>query len=187
MTDLIREFTLRQPVDGLARRAVRASVRSLRATAIVATLLASAGGAAAQSGISFKLHCHNVGQNAPEPIGDREGHAISAGDYSCRVEGGPLDGGVLTGQQMLEWQGTQATLLTGAGVIRKPGATTAIQHTEGTQALVLTDGNVTGSTGRGKGRTTMASGAASPLAGKTYSYSFAATRPGQFVVDVRYD
>jgi hypothetical protein len=52
---------------------------------------------------------------------------------------------------------------------------------------VLTDGKVSGSSGQGKGRTTMASGAAAVLAGKRYSYSFAATRPGPFGVDVRYD
>jgi len=77
--------------------------------------------------------------------------------------------------------------LSGLGVTRKPGATTAYQHTEGKQSLVMTDGKVTGATGSGRGRYTLATGAAAANNGKTYSYTFRSTAPGQFIVDVKND
>jgi hypothetical protein len=63
--------------------------------------------------------------------------------------------------------------LSGLGVTRKPGATTAHQHTEGKQSLVMTDGKVTG--------------AAAANNGKTYSTTLRTTAPGQFIVDVKND
>ena len=106
---------------------------------------------------------------------------------TCRVEGGATDGGVLTGTTIYEWDKGVATLLSGLGVTRKPGATTAYQHTEGKQSLVMTDGKVTGATGSGRGRYTLATGAAAANNGKTYSYTFRTTAPGQFIVDVKND
>ena len=34
--------------------------------------------------------CQGVGMDTPEPLGDREGHLISVGQYSCRAEFGPV-------------------------------------------------------------------------------------------------
>jgi hypothetical protein len=94
---------------------------------------------------------------------------------------------VLTGTTITEWDKTNGTVLSGVGVTRKPGATTAYQHTEGKTSLTLVDGKVTGSTGSGRGRMTMATGNASSLNGKTYSFTYKTTGPGQFTVDVKYD
>ncbi len=153
----------------------------------VAGLAQASGTALAQPAPSSRLFCHAVGNSPPEPLGDREGHSISVGEITCRVEGGPGDGGVLTGTTIYEWDKTSGVLLSGVGVTRKPGATSAFQHTEGKIALVVADGKVTGSTGTGRGRYTMATGAAASFAGKTYSYSFRSAGPGQFVVDVKND
>lgn len=150
--------------------------------------LALTGSAAwAQAGVSGRLFCHAVGGGAPEPLGDREGHAISAGQLTCRVEGGPQDGGVLTGTTIYEWDKGSGVLLSGSGITRKPGAMTAYQHSDGKISLTITDGKVTGSTFTGRGRITMATGAASSLQGKTYSYAGQTTGPGQLTVDVKYD
>ena len=153
----------------------------------VAALTLGSAGAFAQSGATAKLYCHSVGASPPEALGDREGHAITVGEITCRVEGGATDGGVLTGTTIYEWDKGSATMLSGIGVTRKPGATTAYQHTEGKQSLVMTDGKVTGATGSGRGRYTMATGAAAVNNGKTYSYTFRTTAPGQFIVDVKND
>ena len=65
------------------------------AIAIVA-LAAEAPSAAAQEN-TFTITCQNVGNGAPEPFADREGHSILVNDYSCRADSGPLSGGVWTG------------------------------------------------------------------------------------------
>lgn len=153
----------------------------------VAGLVVTCSGAMAQSGLSGRLVCHAVGGGALEPLGDRDGHAISAGQLTCRVEGGPQDGGVLTGTTIYEWDKGSGVLLSGSGITRKPGAMTAYQHSDGKISLTITDGKVTGSTFTGRGRITMATGAASSLQGKTYSYAGQTTGPGQFTVDVKYD
>src|SRR5579863_4914638 len=70
-----------------------------------------------------KFSCQAIGANgAPEPLGDREGHGISVATVSCRDVGGVLDGALTTGQEIWEWDGTNAKLLAESGVVRKPGA-----------------------------------------------------------------
>jgi hypothetical protein len=138
----------------------------------------------AQSGETFKLHCHGVGYAPPEPLGDRKGHSISVPEYTCRVEGGPSDGGVTTGTGIWEWHGANAVLLSGMGVTRKPGVTLAYRINKENGALVMSDGKVTGFAGSGSGRYTMATGAAAALKGKPFSFTFKTTDPHQFVVDV---
>ncbi len=54
-----------------------------------AALTLGSAGAFAQSGATAKLYCHAVGASPPEALGDREGHAITVGEITCRVEGGP--------------------------------------------------------------------------------------------------
>lgn len=153
-----------------------------------AALALASAGAVAQSGSTVKLHCFSVGNGAPaEALGDREGHAVSEGQVTCRVEGGPMDGGIYTGTTIAEWDKGSAVVLSASGIARKPGAVVASQTTEGKQSLAMTDGKVTGMTGSGRGRYTLATGSAASLAGKTYSYTFSTTGPGQFVVDVKYD
>jgi hypothetical protein len=144
-------------------------------------------GAFAQSEHVSKLLCYAVGNSQPEPIGDREGHAVAADQYTCRVEGGLLDGGVVTGGTIWEYDKINATLLSGSGVIRKPGAVAAFQNTESKLTMTLSEGKVTGFTGTGRGHWTMATGTAAALKGKTYSYTFTATGPFEFVGNVKYE
>jgi hypothetical protein len=65
--------------------------------AVVVLLGAQTPDAMAQSP-TYRSVCHVVGAAPQEPLGDREGHAISVTSCTCRVEGGDLDGGVLTGK-----------------------------------------------------------------------------------------
>jgi hypothetical protein len=157
----------------------------LRGTTAVALALLAVSASAQEK--SFSFSCQSVGSSPPEPRGDREGHSISSGEVSCRAEGGPLIGGVLTGTTTYEWEKGAGVLLAGSGIIRKPGATTAYRVIEGKIALIVTDGKVTGTTASGKGVYTLASGSASALAGKSFTYSTRPTAPGLFAIDVKVD
>lgn len=53
--------------------------------------------------------------------------------------------------------------------------------------MTVTNGEVTVTSGLGRGRFTMATGTASALSGKTYSFTFKSAGPGQFVMDVKDD
>jgi len=160
----------------------------LKASGIAAALAfaAFAPGAVAQE--INKNICQGVGANGPpEPLGDREGHGISVTAETCRVEGGAMDGGLVTGQNIWEWDKTNAKLVSVSGVVRKPGATVAYELTEGTVALTVADGKVTGFTAAAKGRWLIATGSAAPLADKTFSVKARSTGAGQWETDVTAD
>ena len=56
----------------------------------------------AQTPPPYRLNCQAVGIGPPENLGDRPGHAVSVGQYTCRVEGGLMDGAVATGSNIYE-------------------------------------------------------------------------------------
>jgi hypothetical protein len=134
--------------------------------------------------LSFKQICQEVGgAGEPQPAGDREGHFISVDHYSCRMEGGPMDGAVVTGGDVTDWDKSTGTLVLGEAVVRKPGGFAAYQDAAGTVVLTIADGKVTGATGAGKVHWVVATGSAAPLAGKTFSYTFKTTGAGQWEAD----
>ena len=134
--------------------------------------------------MSFKLICQEVGGTGnPEPAGDREGHFISVDHYSCRMQGGPMSGAVVTGNDVTDWDKADGVLVLGNAVVRKPGGFAAYQDAEGKIALTIADGKVTAATGSGKVRWVIAMGSAAPLAGKTFSYTFKTTGAGQWEAD----
>lgn len=93
----------------------------------------------------------------------------------------------MTGNNIYEWDGGKAVVLSGDGVGRKPGSITSFKVNEGTTALVMTDAKVTGFTGSGKGVVSLATGGAAALKGKTYSYTVRSISPVQFVIETTYD
>jgi hypothetical protein len=155
---------------------------------VVAVFLGAMGATSfAQTPLAYKFLCHSIGTGPQEPLGDREGHNLSVSSYSCRVEGGPLDGGVVTGNAIYEWDKTNAMGLSGNGVGRKAGAMLVFQLGEFKNALTLADGKVTGFLATGQGTYKLATGAAAPLAGKTFSYTSRPNGWGQFVIDIKVD
>jgi hypothetical protein len=120
---------------------------------------------------STMWNCQNVGQSQPEPVGDREGHAIQVASVSCRAESGPLAGGVMTTQDVWEWDGPKAALVSFTGVVRKNGATLVWKSIEGKLLLTTTEGKVTGFTVSGRADTVLAAGAWAPWAGKQMSWT----------------
>jgi hypothetical protein len=111
--------------------------------------------------------CQDVGMSAPEPIGDQEGHALLTGTFSCRLTAGPMAGGRLTGTIAWEMNNCEGTLISGTGVIRKPGSLVVYKDTEGALKLTMDDkGQVTGFTVSGAATWVFASGDAAPLKGE---------------------
>ena len=130
--------------------------------------------------------CQAVGLNgAPEPLGDREGHGISVGQISCHIDSGPMKDGIVTGTDILEWDGPNAVLVSEHGVVRKPGATLVYVETQGKIALTMADGKVTGWTAWAKGTNVVATGSAASLAGKSYTTMAKPTGPGQFTFEAK--
>jgi len=153
----------------------------LKASAIAAAIsfAAFAPGAVAQDN-TVTGTCQAVGANgAPEPLGDREGHGISIGQVSCRIDSGPTKGGILTGTDIWEWDGPNAVLLSGTGIVRMPGATVVYVETAGKLALTMAEGKVTGATAS----TLVATGSAASMAGKSFTNTVKATGPGQFTFE----
>ena len=151
--------------------------------AVALAFAAFAPSAAAQENTTVWA-CQDVGVSPPVPLGDREGHSISVGQYSCRAESGPLAGGVGTGTDIWEWDGPKATLLSDSGVVRKPGATLAWKGTEGKLTHTKTDGKVTGWTASGRLTNLLATGGWASMAGKSYTWTAKSVGPAsQFSVE----
>lgn len=139
--------------------------------------------AQAQGTATQRSVCQNVGPIVLEPLG--ENRALQVASISCRIEGGPMNGAVMTGEQVYEFQGPNGKMIVGAGVLRMPGNTLVYQNTEAGTALTIVDGKVAGATGSGKGVYKAGYGAiSSQLTGKTYTYSVKTTGLGAFVIEV---
>jgi len=133
--------------------------------------------------------CQNVGPNGQtEQLGDRKGHSLSVEPYSCRIDGGPMSGGIVTGTDLWEYDGLKAVRISSSGVVRKPGSVAAWgSGGTGILSLIVTDGKVTGWTASGTGKLVLATGDWAPLAGQsdTWTAKPAAT-PGQFLVEEKF-
>ena len=151
--------------------------------AAVLVLAALSTSASAQNAVVLKSTCQDVGQTPREALGDREGHGISVGQYSCRNEGGATDGAVMTGMVIWEWDKGAAVMVSGNGVNRKPGGIAVYQNSAGTLSPTMSDGKMTGVTGTAKGVYKTASGSMASLAGKSFTSTFHSIGSGQFVIE----
>ena len=127
--------------------------------------------------------CQAVGNHAPEPLGDRQGHAMETELDSCRTTEGLMAGAVMNASAIWEWDGAKATLLSSQGTSRKPGATVAFQGIDGKVELMMSNGKVTGSTASGHTLITLATGDAAPLQGKTAAWTAKSTGPDSFELE----
>lgn len=143
--------------------------------------------AAGAQALVVKVLCTNHGSTAPEPTGEAEGHSLLVAQATCLVQGGPLDGAIETQQNLWRYERGTGTLLSGHAVTRKPGALGAAQVTQGSLVFQMTDGRVTGWTATGRGRVTLAVGAAASLAGRSLSWTAAPTGPRSYTIQVSYE
>jgi len=134
------------------------------------------------------FNCQDVGLTTPEPIGDQDGHVLVVDNFSCRVEAGPMAGGVLTGTVAWETTKGKDTLISGTGAIRRPGSLVIYKDGDGILDLIVNDkGQVTGGTASGTATWVFATGDAAPLKGKVMNWTTKGVGPVQFVVDVKTD
>ncbi|MGE0315356.1 MAG: hypothetical protein AB7P21_27385 [Lautropia sp.] len=149
--------------------------------ALAVVLATVATPAAAQGGAKDRAICQSIGPSSIEPVSN--GVVLQAIQYSCRVEGGAMNGAIMTGEQRYEIEGAKGRLVTGSGATRVPGGTLVYAIDQGATTLAITDGKVTGSSGSGKGHYVAAYGAVAAMAGKTFNYTVHATGPFTFVID----
>ena len=76
-------------------------------------------------------------------------------------------------------------MISNGGVVRKPGFSAGYQIIEGSLALTITDGKVTGATGEGTGIYSVAVGDAAALNGKSFSWTTKSTGPATFQIDMK--
>lgn len=160
---------------------------SLVVALVCAGLTAVPVSALAEKPVDFKVHCLSNGNSPPEGLGDRADHSISVSEYTCRVEGGPLQGGVMTGTHIMEWDGINGVGKSGFGVTRTAGGKAVYVNTEMKSTLTMKDGKVTGFVASGRGYYPVATGVAQSVAGKTYSYVSKPSGPGQFIIETTLD
>src|SRR5947209_4494736 len=111
--------------------------RDVCGAAIAVVAISAAAPSALAQENSAAYTCQDIGAGPAEPLGDRDGHSISVGQYSCRIDSGPMSGGVVTGTGIWEWDGNKAVLLSNSGVMRKPGATVVYKDTGGNLELTM--------------------------------------------------
>lgn len=131
---------------------------------IIATVVSTTLGFVNASGFALadpigRLECSIVGTPSQEPIGDRDGHRLVSGQYSCLGVDGLLKGALYTTATTSEWDGSQGTYFTGGGVFRVPGGIAVTQLNEARGSAVITDGKPAGNEVSGKGQVKFASGA----------------------------
>ncbi len=129
--------------------------------------------------------CQDIGAIQPEPLGDREGHSVVVAEFSCRLESGPLAGGVATGTAIWEGDGPKLAMLAGSGVIRKPGSTVVWNAAEAKLELAMADGKVTGWTVSGRGIYPLATGGWASMAGKPFTWTGKTIGPAQYSFETK--
>jgi hypothetical protein len=127
--------------------------------------------------------CWDLHGPPPEPVGDRPGHSLAYNQVVCRVESGPLAGGLATGDMSWEWDGANSKELTFRLIVHKPGASAVLRGTSGGMALIMTDGKVTGVTGSGRYDYVLTTGSWAPLAGKSETWTFKGLSPQDFSIE----
>jgi hypothetical protein len=133
--------------------------------------------------------CQDVGPiDQTEKLGDREGHSLSVGQYSCRIDGGPLSGGIATGTDIWENDGPKSVRLSASGVIRKAGSVAVYSGGTGNYSQIVTDGKVTGWMASGTDKYVLGTGDWAPLAGKSETWTAKPSAgPGQFLVEHKFE
>ena len=141
---------------------------------------AMSSGSFAQEMNSFD--CQDVGNNTPEALG-AEGQSILTENFVCRIMTGPMQGANMTGTVIWNFNKTDGTLVSGTGVMRKPGSVVVYKDDSGTLKLDMDDkGNVTGGSATGQVTWLVATGAAAADKGKTWNWTAKDAGPGRFTL-----
>ena len=152
-----------------------------------AAALLPAAAMAQSSGETVNYTCNYISMSTMEPVGDHEGHLIQNGNYSCKAQGGNLDGLVTTGSALWEQDAGVAKSVLNTGVGRKAGGMMAYSTTEGKRSFVMKDGKIAGWIATGRSVTVGATGTLAAYAGKTFSWTSHSTGMYEFVIAATFD
>ena len=161
---------------------MKTSFALFRIQAAAALAIAMAGAPALAQ--SWQATCEYVGAPTREPVGDQENHALGAVQYTCRVLDGPLANAVLTGSNLFEWNGPNATALYAEGVYRKSGTLAVFRVTDLHATLQMAGGKPVGNTTDGTGMFHFGSGEAASFARRAFKFSSRGTASNQFLMDM---
>lgn len=154
------------------------------AVALIGSVLGLCGG----SGIAFadtigRYECNVLGSNAPEPLGDRNGHGLVSYQFSCVGVDGLLKGAVYSAVHVSEWDGPQGKFLLAGGVHRTSGGFAVTRMQEGTGSVIIQDGKPVGTTSSGTAIFSLGSGTLAQLSGKAAKFKARTTGYGRFVLE----
>lgn len=152
------------------------------AAALVGLCLCSGSGFALADAIG-KYECNVVGSNAPEPLGDRNGHGLVSYQFSCVGVDGLLKGAVYSAIHVSEWDGPQGKFLLAGGVHRMAGGFAVTRMQEGTGSIIIQDGKPVGSTSSGTAMFSLGSGTLSALSGRPAKFKSKSAGYGRFVLE----
>jgi hypothetical protein len=156
-------------------------IRSPQALAGFVLLALASAAAWSQTTVTSKGLCNAVGSTHMEALRDREGHNLSVQTISCRLEGGPLNGAVVTGTNTYEWDKAVAS---GSMVARASAGTFVAVFQDFGVTLTMTEGRVTGWVAKTTGSYRLATGAAAARSGKTFKTVATPNGSGQFVLEI---
>lgn len=142
-----------------------------RTTTAMAGIALAVCATGASAGSEHTAACYNTGLNAPEQLGDRNGHMLQVSTGTCLETGGGLEGMVTTQNTLWEHDPSGSKILSGDGVGRRPGGLVAYRLLEGSMQMIMKEGKPTGWIAKGKGVYTLATGDVAHLAGKTFTWT----------------
>jgi hypothetical protein len=112
-------------------------IRSFLAAALsLGTPLCVVTVALAQTPPAYRLICQAFSVSTREDLQDRQGHALITSSTSCVVEGGLMNGGVITISGATEANGDASTVLVTSAITRKPGSVVMTVGETGKSTLV---------------------------------------------------
>ncbi|HEV2153954.1 hypothetical protein [Bradyrhizobium sp.] len=148
-----------------------------------------AGGLFSGSGVAIadtigRYECNVVGTQAPEPIGDRNGHTLVSTQFSCFGVDGIFKNAVYSATNVTEWDGPgKARQLQAGGVHRTAGGLAVTQIVEGTGSMIMKDEKPIGGQSSGTAAVRFSSGTLAPISGKTLKFTTRTTGLGRFVLE----
>jgi hypothetical protein len=163
-----------------------ATANSVGTTLLALALMSPTTQSSAQT-VAIRTLCTSHGPNVNEAMPDREGQTVLVADATCIIQGGPMDGAIETQQNVWHFDKAAGTLVSSHGVSRKPGSMAVYLNRTGTLTFQMTEGKVTGWTSSGTGRYPLGAGAATSLAGKSYTWTASPTGPRSYAVSLVID
>jgi hypothetical protein len=144
---------------------------SLSGVTTAAMALAAFAPSAVAQEIVVQWACQPIAAGLPEPLGDREGHAITISEFTCSATSGFMADAIANVMSVWERNGATGVQLSSTGLIGKPGSTMVFRGMGGTLEQTVVDDKLTGWTASGRDLTVLATGTWAPLLGRQATWT----------------